>query len=429
MTIQQRMALYEAPGVSIALIDDDRIAWSRHYGVADKSSGRRVDDDTLFEASSIAKVVTALVTLRLVREGKLSLDADVNSELVSWKLPGTPFTATERVTVRRLLSHTGGVNVHGFGGYAPGTPLPTALQTLQGVPPANNVPITVDETPGSAFRYSGGGYEILAQLVEDVARQPYDQFARSRVLVPANMRHSLITATLPVDRGARGYEGGAPVPRLVYPELGAAGLMSTAADLARLAIEMDRELHARSDRILDQSLIKQMLSRQTGGWGLGVSLSPPGKERWWSKDGANTGYSSLLFMYPDRRQGAAIMTNGASQSGFVYEIAASLAREYGWTGFEQSVRAAVPLEAAWLRRFQGVWRAGIEFEIGIRGDHLFVRGGPFGPKPVDLYAQSPNSFFVLSTGFTFDFDPKSPDHATLAGSIAAVKVRSLPDLD
>ena len=264
---------------------------------------------------------------------------------------------------------------------------------------------------------------VLAQLVQDAAHEPYNHFVQSHVLTPASMRRSQIAAALP-KAGATGYEGGAPVPRVVYPELGA-GLMSTPTDLAHLAIEMDRELQGRSDRILDQPTMAQMLSRQVGGSGLGVDLNPPGKERWWSKSGANTGYSALLFMYPDRRQGAVIMTNGASQSGFAYEIAAAMAREYGWPGFEQSVRADIVVDPAHLKRFEGVWRADIDFTVRLLGDHLFVEGGPFGPKPVELYAQSPNSFFILSTGFTFDFDPQQPDSAKLAGTIRATRIRPL----
>jgi CubicO group peptidase (beta-lactamase class C family) len=422
-TIQQRMAFYNVPGVSLAFIDGGRIAWTRQYGLADRHSGRRVTEDTPFQAGSISKVVTALATLRLVREGKLSLDADVNTELVSWKIPDTPFTRTQKVTVRGLLSHNAGVTVHGFNGYTPGAPLPTRLQTLEGAPPANNPPITVDKPPGSGFRYSGGGYVILAQLIEDAAHEPYARFVDSRVLAPAGMRHSLIAAALPMNAGARGYEAGLAVPggQMVLPE----SLMSTPADLARLAIEMGYELEGRSDRILDQALMTQMLTRQPGGSGLGVDVNRQDEERWFNKSGANTGFSALLLYYPDRRQGAAIMTNGSSQSGFVYEIAAAIAREYGWSGFEQSVRNAVPVDAAYLKRFEGVWLADIEFRIGVKGDHLFVQGGPFGPKAVDLYAQSPNSFFILSSGFTFDFDPKDADRAKLAGSIDAVKIRSV----
>jgi CubicO group peptidase (beta-lactamase class C family) len=421
MTLEQRMAFYDVPGVSVAFIDADRIAWTRQYGVADKRTGRRVTEGTLFQAGSISKVVTALATLRLVRAGKLTLDTDVNAELVSWKVPDTPFTRTQKVTVRGLLSHDAGVTVHGFIGYAPGAPLPTILQTLEGAPPANSPPITVDRPPGSGFRYSGGGYVILTQLIEDVAHEPYARYAQSRVLAPAGMRHSLFADRLPAD-GAQGYEGGTSIPGggMVVPGFGS--LMSTPGDLARLAIEMDRELEGRSDRILDAPLMQQMVARQPGGWGLGVQVNPPGDERWFGHNGANSGFSTLMLFYPDRHQGAVIMTNGASQSGFVYEIAAAMAREYGWSGFRQTVRTAVSVDPATLQRFAGVWRADVDFTVGVKGDHLFVEGGPFGPKPVDLYAQSPTSFFILSSGFTFDFDSANPERVKMSGGIEAAKL-------
>jgi hypothetical protein len=151
-------------------------------------------------------------------------------------------------------------------------------------------------------------------------------------------------------------------------------------------------------------------------------VNPPGEERWFGHNGANSGFSTLMLFYPDRHQGAVIMTNGASQSGFVYEIAAALAREYGWSGFKQTVRTAVSVDPASLRRFAGVWRADVDFTVGVKGDHLCVEGGPFGPKPVDLYAQSPTSFFILSSGFTFDFDPADPDRVKMSGGIEAARL-------
>ncbi len=146
--------------------------------------------------------------MRLVRAGKLTLDTDVNAELVSWKVPDTAFTRTQKVTVRGLLSHNAGVTVHGFIGYGPGAPLPTILQTLEGAPPANSPPITVDKPPGSGFRYSGGGYVILTQLIEDVAHEPYARFAQSCVLRQRHALYSLFANQLPAD-AAQGYEGGA----------------------------------------------------------------------------------------------------------------------------------------------------------------------------------------------------------------------------
>ena len=332
VSLPERMVFYKVPGVSIAFIDHGRIAWTRQYGLAALQPRQPVTAATLFQAGSITKVVTALTTLCLVREGKLGLDADVNSELKSWKVPDTPFTQTNKVTVRGLLSHSAGMTVHGFDGYSPGQAIPTTLQVLKGEAPANSPPITVDKPPGSGFRYSGGGYVVLQQLIEDVTNEPFATAVRSCVLTPAGMNRSLIASPLPASRkseAASGFDSqGRPVPGggKVFPELGPAGLWSTPSDLARLATEMDQEMDGRSSRILDQPTMTEMMMRQAGNWGLGVDLGPPGGERRFSHNGANTGFSALLVYFPDRKQGAAIMMNGADQSGFIYEVAAAIAR-------------------------------------------------------------------------------------------------------
>jgi CubicO group peptidase (beta-lactamase class C family) len=111
----------------------------------------------LFQAGSISKPVAALGALRLVEDGRLSLDDDVNRRLKGWKLPENDFTKDEKVTLRRILSHSAGLTVHGFPGYAVGAPLPTLVEILDGVKPANTSAIRVDLIPGSTNRYSGGG--------------------------------------------------------------------------------------------------------------------------------------------------------------------------------------------------------------------------------------------------------------------------------
>src|SRR6202041_3783393 len=102
--------------------------------------------------------VAALATLRLVQDGKLTLDEDVNVKLRTWKVPANAFTAKEKVTIRRILSHSAGLTVHGFAGYASDEPVPTLVQVLNGEKPANSPAIRVDTTPGTMWRYSGGGY-------------------------------------------------------------------------------------------------------------------------------------------------------------------------------------------------------------------------------------------------------------------------------
>ncbi len=123
-TIEERMAHYGVPGVSIAVIHDGKVAWTKAYGIVDKETREPVTTRTLFQAGSISKPVAAYGALKAVELGKLGLDEDVNRYLTSWKLEENEFTRQKKVTLAHLLSHTGGVTVHGFPGYSPDLPVP-----------------------------------------------------------------------------------------------------------------------------------------------------------------------------------------------------------------------------------------------------------------------------------------------------------------
>lgn len=429
-TMADRMAFYRVPGVSLAFFSSTDILWTRQHGVRDHASDRPVTPDTVFQASSISKTATALATLRLVREGKLDLDGDVSERLVGWTLPPTDLTATEKVTVRRLLSHNAGVTVHGFAGYAPGEALPTLRQILNGAPPANNPPIKVDRAPGSGFRYSGGGYVVLQQLLADVTGDPFAETVRRTVLKPAGMARSSFAQTLSPGLKADAAGGhtadGLPMPGggSVFPESAPAGLWATPSDLARLAMELARSADGRSDRILDKALAREMLTPQAGDWGLGVDLTATGDEVSFSHVGTNPGFQAYLIFIPGRDQGLAVMTNGANQSGFFLEIVMAVAREYGWPGFRQVIRDVVAVEPGILDSYAGTWRAdgAPDFQVQANAGRLFVQGGPFGPEPVELFAETSTRFFILSTGFTFDFSKTGEGRAVLGGGIATVRV-------
>jgi CubicO group peptidase (beta-lactamase class C family) len=124
MDIAQWMALYDVPGLSVAVFDDFELVWTKAYGVAVAGGSDPVTLGTLFQAGSISKPVAAMAAMHFVERGTLALDADINTALRSWKLPENDFTKTEKVTLRRLLSHSAGTTVHGFPGYAVGDPVP-----------------------------------------------------------------------------------------------------------------------------------------------------------------------------------------------------------------------------------------------------------------------------------------------------------------
>jgi CubicO group peptidase (beta-lactamase class C family) len=131
---------------------------------ADVVTGRPVNPETLFQVGSIGKPIAAMGALKLVEQGKLKLDGDVNETLKSWKQPESGFTREQKVTLRRILSHSAGLTVHGFPGYAAGELVPTVPQILDGEKPAKNDAVRVDTLPGSILRHSGGGL-IIMQLM------------------------------------------------------------------------------------------------------------------------------------------------------------------------------------------------------------------------------------------------------------------------
>ena len=172
-SLTKQMAQYHVRGLSVAVIDHYQIAWAKGYGIADLESNRSVDAATLFQAGSISKPVAAVAAMKFVQDGKLKLDEDVNQQLRSWHVPDNDFTKAEKVTLRRILSHSAGLTVHGFGGYAAGETVPTIQQVLDGAKPANSAPVRVDVVPGTIFRYSGGGYTVMQLLLTETAGEPF----------------------------------------------------------------------------------------------------------------------------------------------------------------------------------------------------------------------------------------------------------------
>ncbi len=190
MKLADRMKAHKTPGASIAVINNYKIEWARGYGIRDTESNEAVIPDTLFQAASISKPVTATAVLRLVQQGKLNLDEDVNKKLVSWKVPENEFTRDKKVTIRGILTHTAGFDVFFYDGTPVGELAPTALQLLKGEKPATTPPLQVVYTPGSKYIYTGGGFLVLMQLLVDVTGKPFPQLMEELVFRPLGMKNS-----------------------------------------------------------------------------------------------------------------------------------------------------------------------------------------------------------------------------------------------
>ncbi|MFP5287703.1 MAG: serine hydrolase, partial [Thermoanaerobaculia bacterium] len=392
--LADRMQHYDTPGVSIAVIDGGKLAWARGYGVLQAGGTAPVTTDTLFEAASISKPITAVAAMRLVENGRLALDEDVNRWLRSWKVPASELTRERKVTLRRLLSHTAGVSGHGFRGYAPGERVPTLLEILQGRAPANTEPLTIEFVPGSKLLYSGGGYLVIQQLLADVTRRPFDAVARASVLAPAGMRDSTFAQPLPRrewHRAASGHdEKGVPMPGgwNAYPELAPAGLWSSAGDVARFAVEMLRATRGES-RMLGPRWAKEMLEpQQPGGWGLGFELHGTGNAARFGHTGSVFGYRSAFVVYPATGQGAVVMTNSDNGVPLVEEILRAVSAEYGWSDYMpvEKVIVAQPVEV--LRDYVGRYRLEDGLVITVTVENGKLMGQPGDRPKLELLPQS-----------------------------------------
>src|SRR5579875_103428 len=255
----------DVPGVSVAVIDSGEVAWARGFGLRDVARNLPVETDTRFQAASISKPVSALAALRLVEDGNLVLDADVNDYLRSWKVP--PVDGWQpRITLRQLLSHSAGLTIHGFPGYRRGRPLPSVVEVLDGKHPANTLPVRVDSMPGTQFRYSGGGYTVLQQLMLDVTGESYPELMERVLLGPAGMTHSTYQQPLPEslhDVAATAYRTGSGEVSggwHDYPEFAAASLWTTPTDLCRLGTLLQRTLAGIPGAILSPLMMTEMLT-------------------------------------------------------------------------------------------------------------------------------------------------------------------------
>jgi CubicO group peptidase (beta-lactamase class C family) len=427
VSLMERMAFYGVPGVSIAVIHDGEIAFARGYGVRETGKPDPVTPDTLFQAASISKPVAVTGALRLVEQGLLDLDADVNEYLTTWKVPPSGGWQP-RLTLRQLASHSAGLTVHGFPGYLRDAARPTLVQVLDGIPPANTPPVRVDTVPGTQFRYSGGGTSVIQQLILDVTGTPFPDLMRELVLDPLGMAASGYLQPLPESRwqeattGHRASAGPVTGQWHIYPEMAAAGLWTTPTDLACFALGIQRSYAGDSGGILSQATAREMLTPQVpreGEWthlGLGPFLAGEGETARFGHSGGNEGFRCLMVAYRSGKFGAVVMTNGDEGGTLVQqEIFGAIARVFDWPGFlpKQPVRIDVPADT--LDRYTGLYqlRPGFTLTVTRDGDTLSVQ--PTGQAPLIFSPASEATFFSDS------IDTKLTFEAADAGTVTGVR--------
>ena len=330
--IEQLREEHDIPGASIAVIENGRIAWARGFGVADLASERPVTADTLFQAQSITKTLTALATVKLLASKQIALDEPVNRYLTGWTIPENNYTATVPVSFRMLLNHTAALsNPYPDGCCGPKETLPTLQQVLRGIPPANNQPLTVERTPGSSFDYCNGCYTVLQPALESISKQSFRDLIQELVLTPAGMNQSTFnnrfflndtsTIAIPYDVDDQPH-GRAPMR---HPILSTGLMWSTASDLARFNIAFTQALNAKH-KLISKGLAEQLsIPSSTASRSLGFFIGNRDAKtatqgRYLFHSGSGNGYLSLSIISLDGTNGAVFLINKAPNPWLTTDI-------------------------------------------------------------------------------------------------------------
>jgi CubicO group peptidase (beta-lactamase class C family) len=399
LNLLQQMAAYKVNGLTIAVIKDYKIDWTKGYGWADAEEKRPVIVDTRFQAASISKSVNSLGILKLVQQEKLNLDADINDYLKTWKFPYDSVSRSKKITVANLLSHTAGLSVHGFGGYSPGDSIPTLPQILNGSRPANSRAVRSLFEPSKRFQYSGGGTTISQLVLMDITGSKYEDYMKKEVLLPIGMTNS--SYEQPPATGtknlATGYNNGITVKGKyhIYPEQAAAGLWTTPTDLAKYIIETQLAFEGKSAKVLSQAMMQKRLTHYIdSNVALGVFLVKKSGDVYFNHNGGNEGFLCTSYGSLEGGNGVVVMIN-ASDFSIINEVVNSVATVYNWKDFYKPVfKKLFVVSPDSLSNYAGKFLLGKDtLAVSICGENLCIQQNG---QPADGYRM----MFTSGTEFT-----------------------------
>jgi CubicO group peptidase (beta-lactamase class C family) len=417
MSLTEQMSNLHVPGVSIAVIHGKRVDWSKGYGVT-RLGGPPVSASTLFGAASMSKPLTAMAVLRFAQEGRIDLDADVNTYLKSWRIPANQYTKNHPVTVRELLSHTSGIGTHSGMIYDPDKGVPSLLEILDGKPPATTPPVRVESEPGKKYAYANGGYLILQLLITDLTGKPFAEAMKELVLEPLGMTQSTFAAPLPPAEAANAAtsygddetSGTAPA-HFVEPNAAAGGLWTTAGDYARFVIELQKEYSGESHRVLNQKMAQRMVTPGMGPsdsvrWGLGVRVGGS-RPNIYFEHGGSALFQCDMVGYPSG-DGVVVLTNGGGGGQLSDQIVRSVAQAYAWPDFQPVEHTVVHVDPSKYGRYVGTYDF---IKVTQAGNHLMAEI-PLGSMPQELLPESDTQYFLRDAPTRILFDVKPDGSAT-----------------
>lgn len=334
--IKLLMEKYAIPGVNIAIIRQGEILWTHAYGFADKEKSIPMKPETICRVESISKSVTAWSIVKLVEQGRISLDDPVVKHLKTWKFPPSAFNP-ETITIRQLLSHSAGLPLGTIGvRYAPDEAIPSLRESLY-------KDAVMMASSGSTFSYSNTGFNLLELLIEEVTGKHFAEYMQHEILQPLGMKHSSYSWSNNFKPFPNGHTlDGKPIPAYVYPTKGAGGLFSTVEDIACFVIAGMTTFDNTGLKVLSNKSI-QTLYKPTvkipAPYGLAFPWYGLGHFIEFSKDnkkavshgGQGTGWMTHFHSIPETGDAIVILTNSQRSWPFFSYILNDWAQ---WIGFD-----------------------------------------------------------------------------------------------
>jgi CubicO group peptidase (beta-lactamase class C family) len=306
------------PGVAVAVIRDGKVAWIQSIGYADLASKKPVTSETIFNIGSISKLVSAWGFMQLTEKDLIKLDDPVDEYLTRWHLPESKFDRS-KVTLRRILSHTAGLSVHGYGGSDQGISLLGLEESLNGKTKRNGETVHLISEPGTKWDYSGGGYTLAQLLLEERTNQSFATYMKNNIFLPLGMKNTNYEWTIEMmATSATAYdENGNPIKNRIFTEKAAAGLQTTIKDLAHFAELSINRNPKQLNKVLKPSTIKLMEtpvlpSSKEGESGLGYRFMNYEGFRTIGHTGENVGWSAALFLDLPTKSGIIVLCNGSN---------------------------------------------------------------------------------------------------------------------
>ena len=406
--ILERMEFYKVPGVSIAVVENGKIKWAKGYGYANTETGTKVNANTLFQAGSISKPLSALAALKLFEDDSLDLNKNVNDYLKNWQIPENKFTKTKKITLEKLLTHTAGMTVHGFPGYKQTDDFPEIIDVLNGK--GNTPKIVVDTIPGSIWRYSGGGYTVMEKVIEDVSGLSFDEYMSKNILLPIGMKNSTYQQPIPKiwqNNISAAYDGNGKLIKGLwnnYPEQAAAGLWTTASDLALYCIEIQDIIQGKKDGILTKKTVDRMLTKHKNDWGLGPSLENEKDTLIFGHGGKNAGFTNDLKSYAYKGNAVVVMTNADNGGELISEIKNAVSKFYNWSISQPKTIEVIELSSVDLKQYLGKYELkeqNLILEVQFKGNQLVITNTPIGN--LILLPMTNIKFINLESGTVIEF--------------------------